>query len=310
MTRPVLLTPEELAKTEIGKALVWGSPRWAQNVAQHLGVELATALSAIPEDMQTLVVVGGGTRIDQAKVWRNRERPELRLVVIPSLWGSGAEASPVAVLDHDGAKEILVGEAYLPDIRCVMPSLAESIPDDLACYACGDSWSHALEGFLSPLASQDLRSDLGQVILAMLGLPLGKHPDWFDLSARACAGQARSSVGLVHGIAHTIEAPLRRAYPETGWGHARLCACFLYPVMCFNRQASNKLDTLMAEYGLETDVVLAHVRDLYDDLDYTSALPVLEGLWKQVLRDQCSRTNSALVRAQSVSYFVDRAFQT
>lgn len=308
MARPEVWTQERLAAADLGPTAVWGHPQRTAALVSQLGATLVDALNDLPAGTETLVVVGGGTRIDQAKVWRVQKCPRLRLVAIPSLWGSGAEASPVAVLDRDGHKEVLLGEQYLPDIRCIVPELLDTVPASQARDACGDAWSHALEGFLSPLADDALRAELAQLIRSMLALPLARHPDWLEASARACAGQARSGVGLVHGIAHTLEAPLRAEQPAAGWGHARLCARFLYPVMCFDRQASDKLDHLMAAHGLDADAVLARVRPLYDDADYRAALPALERLWRQVLRDPCTRTNSTLVRPQSLAYFSERAF--
>ena len=86
------------------------------------------------------------------------------------------------------------------------------------------------------------------MIKEMITLPLGNDPRWFELSARACAGQARTSVGLVHGIAHTLEHHLRVEFPKAGWGHAQLCSLFLRPVIEFNRQHSPKWKRLMQEY--------------------------------------------------------------
>ena len=39
------------------------------------------------------------------------------------------------------------------------------------------------------------------------------------------------------------------------------------------------------------------------------ALPVLEEHWRSVLRDPCSRTNSALVRPQHLSFFLEQRFR-
>jgi alcohol dehydrogenase class IV len=306
--RPEVWSPDRLASATLGRAVLLGSPARAIAVSRRLDIPLVESLAALPDDLETLVVVGGGTRIDEAKAWRCERRPGVRLVAVPSLWGSGAEGSPVAVLNRDGGKLILVGEQYLPDARCVFPELADSVPEQIARYACGDAWSHALEGFLSPLADEALRVELASLMREMLDLPLGRHPGWFEASTRACQGQARSSVGLVHGIAHTLEGPLRKERPDEGWGHARLCSLFLYPVMRFNRQASDKLDRLTADRGLDADALLQKAWDLFSENDFAIALAQLQTHWRGVLRDQCSRTNSTLVRPQSLSFFTARDF--
>ena len=137
----------------------------------------------------------------------------------------------------------------------------------------------------------------------MLDAPLGKSPDWFRLSSEACAAQARSSVGLVHGIAHTLEGILCRDHPEGDWGHAKLCSTFLAPVMAFNGQDDGKSSRLMEEYGVDRGGVEEVVRMLHDADAYRAALPVLTENWRTVLRDQCSRTNVRLVRPADIGFF-------
>jgi alcohol dehydrogenase class IV len=255
-----------------------------------------------------LVVIGGGALLDEAKYWRAEQRPALRLIAIPSIWGSGAEASPVVALNRSGRKRIFIGPRFLPDARAVWPELAVSIAPARARTACGDVWAHALEGFLSPLAGDALRAELAELMAQLLALPLANDPAWFEPSGRAAAGQARSSVGLAHGIAHALEGFLRTGFPGEEWGHARLCSLFLWPVMRFNAQASPKLQSLAAKHGLDIPGIMAVARDLFDEDAFGRATPLLKEHWPEVLRDPCSRTNSALVRPESLDYFLDRRF--
>ena len=268
----------------------------------------ATGIDRLRTDLDTLIVVAGGTLIDQAKAWRASKAPNTKLIAIPSIWGSGAEVSPVAVLDRDGAKEIQVGDELIPDVRCLWLDLADSLPASRAKHACGDAWAHALEGFLSPLADQALQEELAGLVREMMELPLANDARWFELSARACAGQARSSVGLIHGIAHQLEGGLRTAYPEAGWGHAKLCSIFLWPVMAFNRENSEKWDGLARKYQLDGQAIFDLLRDLHEPDAYEQAMNLLDRHWMEILKDPCSRTNSALVRPASKSYFLERGF--
>lgn len=249
-----------------------------------------------------LVAVGGGTLLDEAKRFVHDEAPDVALVAIPSVWGSGAEASPVVVLNRDG-KQIRTGDEYLPAARAVWPELAESLSERRAIDACGDAWAHAMEGFLSPLATNELRRELAEVIRTMIDLPLTNDPRWFEPSARAAALQARSSVGLVHGIAHTIELPLARALGDD-WGHARLCALYLAPVLRLDRAVGTKLHALFLEFDLDESKIKSAALRLFDDRLYQATLPVLEAEWRNVLRDRCTRTNSVLVRADHLAHFL------
>lgn len=303
-----MLTLEKLAEISPERACLIATAS-VRGRASGLAFPLADDFSALTAELETLIVVGGGTLIDRAKIWRAEHAPATRLIAIPSVWGSGAEVSPVAVANQNGAKEIHIGERYVPDDWCVWPELAESLPESLARYACGDSWAHALEGFLSPLADEPLREELAALIRELQGLPIANDPRWFEASARACAGQARSSVGLVHGIAHTLEGPLRAAYPDAGWGHARLCALFLWPVMAFNGVQGDKWQQLAARHRLDGEAIFAILRELHEPEAYRLALPLLESNWLNILRDPCTRTNSALVRPANRSFFTECQFR-
>lgn len=309
LTRPETWDLNQLRGSELGRAIVVTTESVAVRATESLPFEFAASLDHLPKKFDTLVVIGGGTLMDEAKVWRMDQAPGIRLIAIPSLWGSGAEVSPVAVLNRQGKKVIRVEDELIPDIRCLWPELADTVPEATARYACGDVWSHALEGLLSPLADGRLQRDLAELLRDMVALPLRKDPDWFEFSARACVGQAQASVGLIHGIAHCLEGSLCAAFPEANWGHAKLCSIFLWPVMEFNRQHSAKWERLIQEHDLDGVSILKVLKNLHESDAYDQALPLLEQHWTTILRDPCSRTNGVLVRQTSKDFFIGRAFE-
>ena len=75
---------------------------------------------------EVYIVAGGGTLIDRAKVFRRNNWPALNLVAIPTIWGSGAEVSPVAVLTG-AKKDIHFTDDLIPD-----PPLNSGRSDGLA----------------------------------------------------------------------------------------------------------------------------------------------------------------------------------
>jgi alcohol dehydrogenase class IV len=272
---------------------VWCTPSVENRLAEWTGWRVWTDPPPLAS-ATWLVAAGGGTLLDRAKVLRS-DHPHLKLAALPTLWGSGAEASPIAVSTVAGKKVIRMESTLVPDLVIHEPRFAASLPASMKAWACGDAWSHALEGFLSPLGTDETRSDLAAVIGRMANTPMDDAQAWLELSALACAGQSRTSVGLVHGISHSLEVPL-------GLGHARLCSLFLLPVMTFNRQASPKWPLLRA-HGIDEDAVWQNIRTLFDPADYVSTVPVLRDRWPIVLRDPCSRTNSALVRPADIAFF-------
>jgi len=264
--------------------------------------------SQSPAPCDTLVVIGGGTLIDRAKLWRSRAQPDRRLIAVPALWGSGAEVSPVAVETVGGRKLAAMGEHLLPDDYSVWPALAEVVPPDAARDGYGDVWAHALEAMFSPLANDALRQEIAVFITTrLLPAPFEPSPAWFDLSADACALQARASVGLVHGIAHELE-PVLASEGAGRWGHARLCSVLLWPVMRFNAASSARIRELIGRFGLPWQQVLDKVRNLYDEDRFGRIMPLLETHWMSILRNPLTRTNGALVRPDMLAFFRERAF--
>jgi alcohol dehydrogenase class IV len=198
--------------------------------------------------------------------------------------------------------------ALAPDARVVLPELAEGLPPRLALDGCGDSWSHVLEGALSPLAEETVSAQAAPLMREMLDVGLGNDPRWFDLSARACALQARASVGLIHAIAHVLEGPLQNADSKRGWGHARLCAIYAWPVLHLNAQINDKWPRFAATHDVNRDAVEVTVQRLYDDADFSRTLVTLEERWGDVLRDPLCRSNSALIRRSDLEHFTERRF--
>jgi hypothetical protein len=279
---PPVCPREDLHQRISGSTVVWATRSVAVRAAKHLPWPIVDADAPLAPDVAWLIAVGGGELMDRAKSLRTT-RPGLKLVLIPSIWGSGAEASPIIVLSREREKQIVVLPSALPDLIVYWPELAVTASAHRQRAACGDCWSHALEGFLSPLAKPALQADLAEVIRRLLDLPLSYETNWFPLSSLACAGQSQAGVGLVHGIAHALEAPLRRAQPERCWHHALLCSTFLFPVMQFNRATAAKWSQLLATHRLEEDQVLQKAREVCDTDLYHACL-----CWPRIGRLFCA----------------------
>ena len=146
----LLLTVEDVCGLPNRPAVVLTTNSVKEIVEQIFDFPIVSSISEIPEDASIVIVVGGGSLIDETKILGSEK--DFHIVAIPSLWGSGAEISPVAVFTDAGEKKFLVGDIFRPKYRCIIPTLANSIPTKLVEYGCGDSWSHVIEGGLSPLA--------------------------------------------------------------------------------------------------------------------------------------------------------------
>ena len=249
--------------------------------------------------------MGGGGLIDKAKVWRRKASSTTVLAAVPSLWGSGAENSRVAVINELTLKRVYVGDEWLPDYRAYWSELALSIPDTLVRYACGDVWAHALEAMLCPLTHGDVLGEAAEVVRSICRVRIANDPAWFELSAKASAIQARTGVGLVHGIAHVLEPVLRQKYPDAEVGHARLCSTLLFPVFEFNRSVSSKVSEMLAASGIDEGTVFAALSELFESDFYVRLIPTIRERWSEILRHPLSRMNSTLVRPSALDFFLE-----
>ena len=275
------------------------TPSCRERVAELLPFDL----QQVPNADSTMIVVGGGVLMDQ---WKYRKVAEgFRLICIPSSFASGAEVSGVTILNTPDGKQIEMDDAYRPDARAYLPELLQGLDASRVKDACGDVWSHAMEAFISPLATDAVRTELAALMKEMFSVPMEADARWFDLGARACDAQGRSSVGLIHGIAHIIEPllddPIR-------FGHAALCAILVAPVLQFNRTHSAKWSELVNRYGLNEADFDQIASSLFDPERYAVVRRLMELHWKTILRDRCSRTNGVLVRPGHLSYFLDTSF--
>src|SRR5205814_1170581 len=143
--------------------------------------------TAVPPGDGPVVAVGGGSLIDRVKSAVKREEATDRvLVAIPSVWGSGAERSPVIVLDApDGSKDIRVDEAFVPDHHAYHPQFAATVDPQSRRHGAADALAHALEAALSPLSDAAVKSDAVNVLARLLELDPEDDGDaalWFELS--------------------------------------------------------------------------------------------------------------------------------
>jgi alcohol dehydrogenase class IV len=287
--------PERLPVARLHEALAppvvtWSSAAVRSRVAGELDLE-PVQTGQLPARTGTLVACGGGALIDLAKAATRTGAERVRLVAVPTLWGAGAEASPVIVLSRAGGKEIMLDAAFVPDVRIVWPEAAADAPEALRRAGSADVWAHTLEALVSPLADDRCRADAAEIVEQLLELtPDGEHAlAWLDLSAEACNMQARASVGLAHGIAHQLEQ-------HVPIGHARLIAAVLPTVFALDVTESRRWPEVAERYSLDADMISASIGALADPSDVARIRAVLPKHWRSILRDPMTRTNGFLVR--------------
>ncbi|MDD4237919.1 MAG: bifunctional acetaldehyde-CoA/alcohol dehydrogenase [Desulfotomaculaceae bacterium] len=189
----------------------------------------------------TIIALGGGSAIDAAKgMWLFYEHPEVefeflklkfldirkrtykfpklgrkaRLVAIPTTSGSGSEVTAFAVITDRGRdiKYPLADYELTPDVAIVDPDFVASLPSSLAADSGLDVLSHAVESYVSVMASEFTDSlALKAIELVFRHLPRSWQEG--DRLARenmhyasTMAGMAFTNafLGINHSLAHKV----------------------------------------------------------------------------------------------------------
>jgi len=189
-----------------------------------------------------IIAIGGGSPMDAAKVmWLMYEHPEVEfeslavrfmdirkrvyelpelgkkaiLVAIPTTSGTGSEVTPFAVVtDEGGIKYPLADYALTPNMAIVDPDLVLNLPKRLTAYGGIDALTHALESYVSVLATEFTEGLALQAIgLLFQYLPRAYQQGAADPEARekvhyaaTIAGMAFANafLGICHSMAHKL----------------------------------------------------------------------------------------------------------
>lgn len=190
-----------------------------------------------------IIAVGGGSPMDAAKVmWLMYEHPEVEfdglamrfmdirkrvyalpalgqkaiMVAIPTTSGTGSEVTPFAVVTDDraGIKYPLADYALTPNMAIVDPDLVMGMPRKLTAFGGIDALTHALESYVSVLATEFTEGlALEAIALLFQYLPRSYKNGANDVEARekvhyaaTIAGMAFANafLGVCHSMAHKL----------------------------------------------------------------------------------------------------------
>lgn len=219
----------------------------------------ALARSLVASGSEMVVAIGGGSVLDCAKAAAvlaveggsaeehlldeyGPATASLPVVAIPTTAGTGAELSKGAIVTwpERGLKSGLRGEALLPDVAIVDPTLTMTVPSIQTRYTGFDAFAHAVETYLSrrstPLTELFSAAAVPRIVA---NLPLAlKDPN--DVNARADLSfhamlmgynLANSSTCLPHRLQYPIGA-------HTGTAHGLGLAALFPSWVAVTRTAS------------------------------------------------------------------------
>ena len=240
----------------------------------------------------TIIALGGGSAIDAAKVmWLFYERPDVdfkdlvqkfmdirkrafkfpslgekaKFIAIPTTSGTGAEVTPFAVISdkENNMKYPLADYALLPSIAIIDPALVMSVPSTVAADTGMDVLTHALEAYVSIMASA-YTDGLALQAIQMVFENLEASVKEADFEARenmhhasTIAGMAfgNAFLGISHSLAHKIGGQFHTV-------HGRTNAILLPYVIRYNGTKPAKLSTWPKYNFYDADVRYQNVAKL------------------------------------------------
>ncbi|MGM0462648.1 MAG: bifunctional acetaldehyde-CoA/alcohol dehydrogenase [Fibrobacterota bacterium] len=227
-------------------------------------------------DADVIIAIGGGSPMDAAKImWLMYEHPEIdfrdlamrfmdirkrvykfpslgnkaEFVAIPTTSGTGSEVTPFAVItdEETGQKYPIADYELTPDMAIVDADLAADMPPALTAYSGVDALTHALEAFVSTLAT-DFTSPLALEAVRILFdyLPRAYHKGAEDMVAREKVHHASNMAGMAFanaflGVCHSMAHKLGARF---GVPHGLANALLITEVIRFNAtNAPRKMGT-------------------------------------------------------------------
>ncbi|MFN6586778.1 bifunctional acetaldehyde-CoA/alcohol dehydrogenase [Enterococcus faecalis] len=217
----------------------------------------------------TVIALGGGSAMDAAKgMWMFYEHPDTeffgakqkfldirkrtykiakpektQFVCIPTTSGTGSEVTPFAIItdSETHVKYPLADYALTPDVAIVDPQFVMSVPASVTADTGMDVLTHAIESYVSVMASDYTRGlSLQAIKLVFDHLENSvKRPDMesrekmHNASTMAGMAFANAFLGICHSIAHKIGG-------EYGIPHGRTNAILLPHIIRYNAKDPSK----------------------------------------------------------------------
>lgn len=246
-----------------------------------------------PGGVNRIIAIGGGSILDMAKVLAvapagtrdvNDLYPDManltrqhELIALPTTCGTGSEVTNISVVFRTGlgTKHGLVGDALYPAHAVLVPEMMEGLPYHVFASSAIDALIHAVESYLSPLATpmtdafgemamREILTGFSAVADDRSALP-GLNGQFLRASLNAGVAFGNAGCGPVHALSFAIGGKYHVPHGES-------CYQYFLPVLRFyqeNAAPGGKLERLE--------------RLLCEVLHTQDGLCALEGLLERIL---------------------------
>ena len=312
---------------------------------------IAAGLQQIFHEKPDIVIaLGGGSAIDATKamlyfctrfkgIMMGRQHiHQPMFIAIPTTSGTGSEVTSYAVVSdrQRNVKIPLSHRSMTPEVAILDPEFTKTLPADMVAYTGMDVLTHAVEAYVSGKANDftDLFArDAAEKVLRYLPVlyadvsNVAPREKMFSASTMAGLAFTNSSLGLCHGIAHTIGA-------EFHLPHGKANAIILPYIIAFNAGLGRKAATgLVGRYadlarsigvgapddGESCGRLVCTVQVLCErfgipgsfeaaGIDRAAFRQRQEACVRKILEDACTKANPAPVTARDISELLEAIF--
>lgn len=235
----------------------------------------------------TVLALGGGSVIDtakaiiyldlrlQEKILRSEDFRKIKLIAIPTTSGTGSEVTSYAVItDTQNNRKIpLLDKNMIPDVAILDSNFTKTLPKKIIAESGMDVLTHAIESYVSPqgtpfsraCATESLQLVRDNLIAMYDKVAVDEYRDNMHI-ASCLAGLAfeASSLGLNHGIAHSIGAAFHLAHG--------LCNAVLLPHIINTNASLARLKGHTQLIEKYEDIATIFCKDLASETDKIDAL--------------------------------------
>ena len=241
-------------------------------------------------DCDRIIAIGGGSIMDISKVlsvcdgtgdvndlYENISglKKIHELICIPTTCGTGSEVTNIAIVNRTviSTKQGLVHDCMYPDHAVMIPQLLDSLPYEVFATSSIDALVHAVESYLSPLATDYTKIfsiEAIRKIISNYKIIATNHDayktcfkDMLIASNYAGIAFGNAGTGLVHAMSYAFGGKYHVPHGESNYQ-------FFLPVLQFYQQK-------------EPDGLIRDIEILADELLYGKGLSGLEELLEKIL---------------------------
>ncbi len=268
--RALVVTDPYMVSSGAVKAVTGRLDSVGMNYAVFSEIEPDPSIETVAAGMQAvfkqkpnyIIALGGGSAIDATKAmiyFCIRFKSGLMdrqyvhhptFIAIPTTSGTGSEVTSYAVISDrkQNVKIPLSHRSMIPEAAILDPAFTKTLPKHMIAFTGMDVLTHAIEAFASPQASDFtdmLAAEAAYITLEYLPAlyedagNAGAREKMYSASTMAGLAFTNSSLGLCHGVAHTIGAQYHIP-------HGKANAVVLPYVLRFNM----KSESALARYSL------------------------------------------------------------